>query len=67
MTQINPCPFCGGKSRVHKYLGKWYARCNKCKAYSAPYDMEEQATERMVINNANARGLTLFPAVAVGY
>lgn len=45
MNNIEPCPFCGGKSRVHKYLGKWYARCNKCKAYSAPYDTEEQAKE----------------------
>lgn len=45
MNDVNPCPFCGGKSRVHKYLGKWYARCNKCKAYSAPYDTEEQARE----------------------
>lgn len=45
MNDVNSCPFCGGKSRVHKYLGKWYARCNKCKAYSAPYDTEEQAAE----------------------
>ena len=45
MNNIKPCPFCGWKSRVHKYLGKWYARCNKCNAYSAPYDTEEQAAE----------------------
>ena len=45
MNNINPCPFCGGKSRVHLYLGKWYARCNKCKTYSAPYDTEERAKE----------------------
>ena len=45
MNEIKPCPFCGGKSRVHLYLGKWYARCNKCKSYSAPYDTEEQARE----------------------
>ena len=45
MTEIKKCPFCGGKSRVHQYLGKWYARCNKCKSYSAPYDTEEQARE----------------------
>lgn len=44
-TKVKPCPFCGGKSRVHQYLGKWYARCNKCKSYSAPYDTEEQARE----------------------
>ena len=42
-TKVKPCPFCGGKSRVHQYLGKWYARCNKCKSYSAPYDTEEEA------------------------
>ncbi|WP_294482267.1 Lar family restriction alleviation protein [uncultured Ruminococcus sp.] len=44
-TKVKPCPFCGGKSRVHQYLGKRYARCNKCKSYSAPYDTEEQARE----------------------
>jgi hypothetical protein len=45
MNEVKPYPFCGGKSRVHLYLGKWYARCNKCKSYSAPYDTEEQARE----------------------
>ena len=45
MSEVKKCPFCGGKSRVHQYLGKWYARCNKCKSYSAPYDTEEQARE----------------------
>ena len=45
MNEIKNCPFCGGKSRVHLYLGKWYARCNKCRSYSAPYDTEEQARE----------------------
>ena len=44
-TKVKPCPFCGSKSRVHLYLGKWYARCNKCRSYSAPYDTEEQARE----------------------
>lgn len=43
MNEIKPRPFCGGKSRVHLYLGKWYARCNKCKSYSAPYATEEEA------------------------
>ena len=45
MNEIKNCPFCGGKSRVQLYLGKWCARCNKCKSYSAPYDTEEQARE----------------------
>lgn len=42
---IKKCPFCGGKSRVHKYLTKWYARCNKCNSYSAPYDTPEAAAD----------------------
>lgn len=41
--EVNRCPFCGGKSRVHKYLSKYYARCNKCDTHSAPYDTPEQA------------------------
>ena len=46
MENINvmPCPFCGGKSRVHKYFTKYYARCNKCNTYSAPYNTPEEAT-----------------------
>lgn len=39
------CPFCGGRARVHKCIGKWYARCAKCHALSKPYDTEEQAKE----------------------
>lgn len=42
---LKTCPFCNGKSRVHKYLNKFYARCNKCNSYSAPYDTPEQAAE----------------------
>lgn len=42
---VDKCPFCGGKSRVHKYLSKYYAKCNKCGSYSAPYDTEEQARD----------------------
>lgn len=41
--EVNNCPFCGGKSRVYKYFSKWYARCNKCGTYSAPYDTPEEA------------------------
>ena len=41
--KIEKCPFCGGKSKVYAYLGKYYARCNKCNSYSAPYDTSEQA------------------------
>lgn len=42
-VKVDRCPFCGGKSRVHKYFSKYYARCNKCNSYSAPYDTPEQA------------------------
>ena len=47
MENINviPCPFCGGKSRVHKYFSKYYARCNKCNTYSAPYNTPEEAAK----------------------
>ena len=41
--KIENCPFCGGKSKVYAYLGKYYAKCIKCKTYSAPYDTPEQA------------------------
>lgn len=41
--KIENCPFCGGKSKVYAYLGKFYAKCIKCKTYSAPYDAPEQA------------------------
>ena len=41
--KIEKCPFCGGKSKVYAYLGKYYAKCIKCKTYSAPYDTPEQA------------------------
>ncbi len=41
--KIKNCPFCGGKSKVYAYLGKYYAKCIKCKTYSAPYDTPEQA------------------------
>ena len=43
--KIKNCPFCGGKSRVHKYFSKYYARCNKCNTYSAPYNTPEEAAE----------------------
>ncbi len=41
--KIEKCPFCGGKSKVYAYLGKFYAKCIKCKTYSAPCDTPEQA------------------------
>ena len=41
--KIENCPFCGGKSKVYAYLGKYYAKCIKCKTYSAPYDTPEEA------------------------
>lgn len=41
--KVKPCPFCGGKSAVHKYFSKYYAKCKKCGAYSAPYDTPEEA------------------------
>lgn len=41
--KVDNCPFCGGKSKVYAYLGKFYAKCIKCKTYSAPYDTPEEA------------------------
>lgn len=55
--KLKTCPFCNGKSRVHKYFSKFYARCNKCDTHSAPYDSPQQAGEawnrRVTANDSN--------------
>lgn len=42
-VNLEKCPFCGGKAKIHLYLSKYYANCKKCKTFSAPYDTPEQA------------------------
>ena len=44
-SKILPCPFCGGKSAVHKYFSAYYAKCRKCKTISAPYPTPEEAAQ----------------------
>lgn len=43
MSELRSCPFCNGKAKAYTYLGKFYVRCNKCKAYTAPYNTKEEA------------------------
>ena len=43
---------------MHKYLSKYYARCNKCNTYSAPYDTPEAAAAAWNTRACADRGKT---------
>lgn len=55
--QLKPCPFCGGKAKIHGcadlenermaavLTGKYGVHCEKCKIATTPYDTEGKAAE----------------------
>ena len=50
MTELKPCPFCGGKANLvvrHNQTLTWiryYVKCERCVATTANYEKPEHAT-----------------------
>lgn len=44
MSELKPCPFCGGEAEImgYRYDCKWII-CKKCMAETAAYETSEQA------------------------
>ena len=30
MTELKPCPFCGGEAKINLFLGNYCVACNNC-------------------------------------
>lgn len=47
MTDMKPCPFCGGKPELGSYsrFGNWIVVCSKCEAETQIYETEQEAIE----------------------
>lgn len=47
MTELNPCPFCGGKAEIHRsvYSERYRGRCKQCGAQTMPRGTKENAIE----------------------
>ena len=53
MTELKPCPFCGGEAFLAEYVYELYncfvsmhfVECNGCHTTTFEYDSEEEATE----------------------
>ena len=47
MTELKPCPFCGGETKIRTYSGMgrtmFFVQCNDCAAESSCYDTKEEA------------------------
>jgi len=44
MTELKPCPFCGGNSEVHVTEAEyWYVICLECGTISGIYSSEDEA------------------------
>lgn len=44
MTELKPCPFCGGEARTMHAPDNW-VECTECHAMSAMHTMMERAIE----------------------
>ena len=47
MAELNPCPFCGGESEIHRsvYNETYRGRCKRCGAQTRPRGTKENAIE----------------------
>ena len=46
MTELRPCPFCGGKAEAYGEPGRFWIRCSKCSAFGpGNYESEDVAAE----------------------
>lgn len=46
MSDLKPCPFCGGEARIGKIYGDaWTVECTECGIQSGCYDTESEAIE----------------------
>ena len=42
MTELKPCPFCGGKAILYIDCGYYIAECEDCEAMSGEHETEEE-------------------------
>ncbi|MGE4267133.1 MAG: Lar family restriction alleviation protein [Deferribacterales bacterium] len=49
MSELKPCPFCGGKLKIERNNNYWWVNCFKCSYISDYIHTEEQALE--LVNN----------------
>jgi Lar family restriction alleviation protein len=46
MTELKPCPFCGGKAETYDYyFNEWYIGCVECSCDLGVFDTKEEAIE----------------------